>query len=293
MPKKTPRALGSLCGVRSPDKYGRKNGDWRLKPGPWPIPPGAADRLHRSVARPSPARWRRSTSRTSGASGSAGSGKRHARRDRDSDETIGHHEQHARSAQRQERLPGETTPNPTALAALSPPPPGHDSRQLQFLRGGRGEARQRGSLDQARHVRRVRPVAASIRIGPVAPPTSSHPVPEASDMSLIFSPSASGARSPSAAARSPCCERSRLVARHPEQLRRGKSRHHDVAGDGARFGSRCSRSSIRAPSGRRSTGSPGAAADPAHPAAWRRASGRSSPPRAPRRAAPPAIRARR
>ena len=173
---------------------------------------------------------------------------------------------------------GRTTPTPTALAALSPAPPVTMTCEgsppaLPHLVAQ--HARDRTAFDEARHLPGVHAARASSSSDQQRLSTSSQSVPEASDMSLAYAPvrrrrsQSFGNRTRAVCAKS-CgsCSRTHMSLGAVKPESRGCRRWH-----------RARARRLRAPriarsSGRRSTGSPGAALRHGGPEAPRRASAR-------------------
>ena len=96
-------------------------------------------------------------------------------------EAVRRDEDHARRAERQERLPGRSRRRPTALAALSPPPPATSTRGMPERRGrtgGQRSGRLRVPSTSAACAARRGPVPRASRRTSRAGATSSHSVPD-------------------------------------------------------------------------------------------------------------------
>ena len=182
-------------------------------------------------------------------------------------EPVGHGEQHAGSAQRQERLAGRDDAHAHRAGRIVAAAAGHEHAVHAQLLGdlrpsaaGYGSCLPPAAACWRATVRWPRAWHRTSRAGPhPASRCRRHPTCRSTRSPVSFSRRIILGQQHRGGAR----EQLRLMARHPQQLRRGESGHHDVAGDGARRAARAVPApGIRRRSGRHSTEWPDAAADP-------------------------------
>ena len=237
-PRNAPRTCTSLCGVRSPERYGRNSGRGRLT-GAVPsssissaagapateahhsrLP--AADRMHRHLV---PGVRQRVTEGV------------HRLR-RVGAEPVGRRPQHARRAEREKGVAGRDGAEAdrgrgvVARAAGDDRRDGHAPARRQF---GAQPPGRRVALDQARHLRRVR---ARWRQAPrptnPAPPRRAKASRRRPTCPRPARPTAAAADRLSATGRSAvAAAHARLMLAHPGEFRRREAGHGDVAGDRA------------------------------------------------------------